>query len=57
VAEFHNNLGLALEHTGSFKAAAEAYSDALLVDPRNDTARQNLARVEAVALKSGTEIK
>lgn len=57
VAEFHNNLGMALEHTGSFKAAAEAYSDALLVDPRNDTARQNRARVEAVALKSGTEIK
>lgn len=57
VAEFHNNLGLALEATGSVKAAAEAYKDALLVDPRYELAKQNLARVEAVALKSGTEVK
>ena len=56
VAEFHNNLGLALEATGSFKAAAEAYKDALLVDPRYELARQNLARVEAVAVKGG-EVK
>ena len=55
VAEFHNNLGLALEHTGSFRAAAEAYSDALLVDPRYEPAKQNLQRVEAV--KGGTEVK
>jgi tetratricopeptide (TPR) repeat protein len=55
VAEFHNNLGMALELTGSARAAAEAYSDALLVDPRYEKAKQNLARIEAV--KSGTEIK
>jgi lipoprotein NlpI len=56
VAEFHNNLGVALEATGSFQAAAEAYKDALLVDPRYDAAKQNLARVEAVAVKGG-EVK
>jgi tetratricopeptide (TPR) repeat protein len=55
VAEFHNTLGLAFEHTGSFRAAAEAYGDALLVDPRFEQAKQNLQRVEAV--KSGTEVK
>jgi tetratricopeptide (TPR) repeat protein len=57
VAEFHNNLGLALEAVGSFAAAVEAYSDALLVDPRYEMAKQNLARVEAAALKVGTEVK
>jgi tetratricopeptide (TPR) repeat protein len=57
VAEFHNNLGLALEATGSLPAAAEAYKDALLVDRRHEMAKQNLARVEAVALKGGTEVK
>jgi tetratricopeptide (TPR) repeat protein len=55
VAEFHNNLGLVLEQTGDVRAAAEAFRDALLVDPRYETAKQNLARVEAV--KSGIEVK
>jgi tetratricopeptide (TPR) repeat protein len=45
---FHNNLGMALEHTGRFKAAAAAYKDALTADATYDRARQNLARVEAV---------
>jgi tetratricopeptide (TPR) repeat protein len=45
---FHNNLGMALEHTGRFKAAAAAYKDALAADGAYDRARQNLARVEAV---------
>lgn len=45
---FHNNLGMALEHTGRFKAAAGAYKDALTADGAYDRARQNLARVEAV---------
>ena len=53
VPEFHNNLGMALEHTGRFKAAATAYGDALTADPRYEKAKQNLARVEAV--KSGPE--
>lgn len=55
VAEFHNNLGMALEHTGSFRAAGEAYSDALLVDPHYQKAKDNLSRVAAV--KSGTEVQ
>jgi Flp pilus assembly protein TadD len=45
---FHNNLGMALEHTGRFRAAAAAYQDALTADAAYDRARQNLARVEAV---------
>ena len=53
VPEFHNNLGMALEHTGRFRAAATAYSDALTADPGYEKAKQNLARVEAV--KSGPE--
>ena len=57
VAEFHNNLGLALEATGDLPAAAEAFKDALLVDPRYEGAKQNLARVEPLVAKSGTEIK
>ena len=48
VAAFHNNLGMALEHTGRFKAAATAYSGALAADPGYEKAKQNLARVEAV---------
>ncbi len=57
VAEFHNNLGLALEATGDLPAAAEAFKDALLVDPRYELAKQNLARVQPVVAKGGTEIK
>jgi tetratricopeptide (TPR) repeat protein len=45
---FHNNLGMALEHTGRFRAAAAAYQDALTADAAYDRARLNLARVEAV---------
>jgi tetratricopeptide (TPR) repeat protein len=48
VAAFHNNLGMALEHTGRFKDAAAAYGQALVVDPGNGKAKQNLTRVEAV---------
>jgi tetratricopeptide (TPR) repeat protein len=48
VPVFHNNLGMALEHTGRFKAAATAYSGAVTADPGYLKARQNLARVEAV---------
>ena len=55
VAEFHNSLGMALEHTGHFRAAAEAYSSALLADPGYEKAKHNLARVEAV--KGGPEVK
>jgi Flp pilus assembly protein TadD len=53
VPAFHNNLGMALEHTGRFRAAAAAYRDALEADPGYAKARQNLTRVEAV--KTGPE--
>ena len=53
VPEFHNNLGMALEHTGRFTAAATAYTDALTADPSYEKAKLNLARVEAV--KRGPE--
>ena len=55
VAEFHNNLGLALEQTGHFRAAADSYGNALLADPGYHKAKENLARVEAV--KGGPEVK
>ena len=48
VPAFHNNLGMALEHTGRFKAAAAAYKRRLTADPGYEKAKQNLARVEAV---------
>ena len=48
VPEFQNNLGMALEHTGRFRAAAEAYGAALAADPGYAKAKQNLVRVEAV---------
>jgi tetratricopeptide (TPR) repeat protein len=48
VPAFHNNLGMALEHTGRFGDAAAAYKEALTADPTYDRAKQNLARVEAV---------
>jgi Flp pilus assembly protein TadD len=48
VPAFHNNLGMALEHTGRFRAAATAYTGALTADPGYGKAKQNLARVEAV---------
>jgi Flp pilus assembly protein TadD len=52
VPAFHNNLGMALEHTGDFGKAAEAYSGALAADGGYAKARQNLARVEAIAGKT-----
>jgi Flp pilus assembly protein TadD len=48
VPAFHNNLGMALEHTGRFLAAAEEYRGALTADPGYGKAKQNLARVETV---------
>ena len=52
VPAFHNNLGMALEHTARFRAAATAYRGALAADPGYDKATQNLARVEAVKVDS-----
>jgi len=48
VPAFHNNLGMALEHTGRFVAAAGEYRGALTADPGYGKAQKNLARVEAV---------
>lgn len=46
VAIFHNNLGTALEKTGHFTAAAEAYRAALAVEGTYGPAATNLSRVE-----------
>jgi Flp pilus assembly protein TadD len=48
VAQFHNNLGLALERTGHVVQAADAYRAALAIDSTYQKASVNLARVEAV---------
>jgi tetratricopeptide (TPR) repeat protein len=55
VAAFHNNLGMALEHTRRFKDAAEAYNDALSADPDYEKAKLNLARVEAVKVSDNED--
>ncbi len=48
VAQFHNNLGLALERTGHLVQAADAYRAALAIDSTYQKASVNLARVEVV---------
>lgn len=48
VAVFHNNLGMALEHLGRFQAAAGSYRAALEVEPENEKAKRNFARVETL---------
>jgi tetratricopeptide (TPR) repeat protein len=45
---FYNNLGMALEHTKYFGAAASAYKGALEADPDFENAQRNLKRVEGV---------
>jgi len=46
VAVFQNNLGIALEHTGRFTLATQAYKSALAVDGGYTKAKLSLARVE-----------
>jgi tetratricopeptide (TPR) repeat protein len=46
VAIFHNNLGTALEQTGHYTAAGEAYRAALAVEGTYGPAGTNLSRVE-----------
>jgi Flp pilus assembly protein TadD len=48
VAVFHDNLGLALEHTGDIKGAAAEYRKALIVDSGYEKAKENLTRVEGL---------
>jgi len=42
-----NNLAVALEASGDFDAAAEAYSKALALDPDNHQIKENKDRLEA----------
>ena len=46
VAVFQNNLGIALEHTGRFMLATQAFRSALAIDDGYTKARLSLARVE-----------
>lgn len=46
VAAFQNNLGIALEHTGRFAMAAQAYEAAVAADASYTKAKLSLARVE-----------
>ncbi|GMQ81869.1 MAG: hypothetical protein BMS9Abin05_1306 [Rhodothermia bacterium] len=48
IAVFFNNLGMALEHTGQYRAAEAAYASALDVDATYGKALANLSRVEIV---------
>jgi Tfp pilus assembly protein PilF len=48
VAVFQNNLGMALERVGHFRAAEEAYRSAVAIDGSHKSASSNLARVESV---------
>lgn len=48
VATFRNNLGLALERTGHYAAAAEQYRAAVGIDSTYAKAAANLARVEGL---------
>ena len=53
-ATFRNSLGLALEHTGHYTAAAEAYKAALSADSGYTRAATNLTRVSALTEAPGT---
>ena len=46
VALFQNNLGIALEHTGRFMLATQAYKAAMTIDAGYTKAKLSLARVE-----------
>jgi len=48
VATFQNNLGIALERTGHFTLAAEAYRAALAADSGFTKASVNLERVQTL---------
>ncbi|MFH1756225.1 MAG: tetratricopeptide repeat protein [Candidatus Latescibacterota bacterium] len=48
IAVFHNNLGMALEHAGHYRAAEKAYNSAVTADASYERAIGNLARIEEV---------
>ena len=53
VAVFRNNLGMALENTGHFRAAEEAYKAAVTIDESYEKAYDNFDRVESVIGDTG----
>jgi Flp pilus assembly protein TadD len=53
-ATFRNSLGLALEHTGHYTAAVEAYKSALSADSGYTRATTNLTRVSTLTEAPGT---
>jgi len=53
-ATFRNTLGVALERTGHYAAAAEAYRSAVSTDSTYHRAGANLTRVSALADSTGT---
>lgn len=55
LAVVHNNLGMALELTGHFEAAKQAYRDALAVRPGYEKAQGNLGRIRAFGDRPGLE--
>jgi tetratricopeptide (TPR) repeat protein len=55
VPVFHNNLGMALEHTGHYRAAEEAYAAAVALNDSYGKAVDNLARIEEVEENPGSE--
>ena len=54
-AVFWNNLGMALERTGRFRSAEQAYSHAFEADDGHDKAYANLVRVQTVDEEPGLE--
>ena len=48
VAMFHNNLGMALECTGRFRHAENAYKSAVDINGAHEKAFANLVRIENV---------
>ncbi len=48
MAVFQNNLGMALERTGHFRAAEAAYAQALAISEAYERAEVNRARVEGL---------
>jgi tetratricopeptide (TPR) repeat protein len=55
VSVFFNNLGIALERTGHFRAAEDAYASASGIDASNEKATDNLNRISEVVENPGVE--
>ncbi len=54
LAVCRNNLGVALERSGDFSGARDAYAEALVVDPEHAKAQVSLARVQALIVPAET---